>query len=260
MMGIKKLSIADIQTGDFLYYDPDLKDQCYKFCAARDIDCLPALDNSRQIYVRNDELKGFETENVSEDRLVDGEIGIFDLQLLEKFRERPLLLVYGAHDLTGVVHFCDYNKPVVSLYLYELFFAYEKALRSLLIQAGKTNDDMISFFELQKAKKRKAEDIKHYDEKITDYRTKGSKKKIPSFEVFYFSDLLALVNHLKIIKLSNPGELRNMVMHAGEFVHVQDPLTDDFIYNFRSFEVFFTLALQLHQDFKRVTNRLAFIQ
>lgn len=250
----KRLIISDIQTTELLYYDPGLKEQCYKFCAQRDIDCLPALDDPQKIYMRNDAGKNFKESPVTVDRIVSGEVNIFIPAMLERFRQQPLLMVYHGENLTGVVHFCDYNKPVVSIYIYDSFLEYEKTLRSLLIKSGLNNEDMLAYFEEKMLK-----EPDHYKEKIRVYRERDSKKKLQQFEVFYLSDLIALINHKKLIKLGDVGKLRNLVMHANEFVLMQDPTTDDLLYDFNTFEDFFGLVLLLHSDLKRVSNRLEFI-
>jgi hypothetical protein len=258
MIDRKTLTIADIQTSDLLYYDPDLKEKCYQFCKDRDIDCLPSVDDPKTVYLRDDIKRNFQPAPATKDRSVNGETSIFDPDMLERFRQQHLLMVYHGNDLTGVVHFSDYNKPVVSIYLYELFLSYEKTLRNLLIQSGKNNADMIAYFEEKKAKEQKSEVIVYLSKKINDYHKEGSKRKVPPFEVFYLTDLTALINHMKIIKITDFSNLRNMVMHANEFVHRQDPTTDDFIFEFEPFEKFFKLAVKLHIDFKRVKNRIAF--
>src|SRR5687767_4703682 len=125
------VTFADIQISSILFYDPDLKDECYKFCVKRNIDCLPALDNPRKVYVRDDVIFDFLEEEVKDERIIDGSLNIFEPTLFEKFVTHPLLLVFSNNDLTGVVHFSDYNQPAVSIYLYEVFLSYEKALRDI---------------------------------------------------------------------------------------------------------------------------------
>ncbi|MEI7846169.1 MAG: hypothetical protein WCK35_10230 [Chloroflexota bacterium] len=260
MIGKKLLTISDIQTDEILYYDPDLEKQCYTFCLDRDIECLPALDNPQMIFLRNDEKQGFSKESVSETRSVNGDINIFASGMLEKFAARPLLMVYQGSELTGVVHYSDYNKPNVSLYLYELFFNYEKALRNTLIQHGFDNASMIAYFEEKKLRGKDQKTIDYYASKVTDYQDRGSKKKLPAFEVFYLKELVALTNNKKIFKPSlndTVTSLRNMVMHVNQFVEMKDLATDNLIYDFAVFQKFFGMALQLHTDFKRVNNHLA---
>jgi hypothetical protein len=260
----RKITISDIQTTDLLFFDPDfapeIKDQCFKFCRDRDIDCLPALDDANKVYIRDEKSLSFRAEEITSMRKVDGTLNIFDRQLLQRFSDQSLLLVYSDADLTGVVHFSDYNKSFVSVYLYELFLAYEKNLRTLLRKYSLKNHDMIAYFELKKSKVKREKDIEFYEDKIQQsYDNIKKNTKLPQFEVFYLKDLIALVNHRKIISLKDEVfELRNLVMHAHEFVHMEDPETDDFIYNLASFKKFFHQVNILISDHKRVKNYLAF--
>jgi hypothetical protein len=251
----KNLRIADIQTSDILFYDDGQKDRCYKVCAERNIDCLPALDEPRTLYSRDDALQKFRSERLGDERKLGPEVNIFDSAVLEKFRLQPLLMVYQGNDLEGVVHFSDYNKPLVRAYLYGLLHEYEKSLRALLIRNGFKNVDMIAYFSDKKARDGNPE---LYETKINDYFKYGSQKKLPQFEVFYVWDLIALVNHKHILKLSDKSKLRNMLMHANEFANPEDPGAENFIYDFETFENFFRWTQELQLDYKRVTNRLVF--
>ena len=251
----KILRMADIQTSDILFYDEGAKDRCYKFCFDRNIDCMPSLDDPRSVYLRDDVLSKFRAEALMEDRRISADANVFDPQVVEKFRHQPLLFAYRGNELSGVVHFSDYNQPQVSAHLYELFFEYEKALRTLLIRSGLKNVDMIAYFSDKKAKGDSAE---FYENKINDYFKFGSQKKLPQFEVFNLTDLIALTNHKRIIKISDKTKLRNMVMHANQFVNMQEPGAEGFIYDFETFENFFRWCQELFLDFKRVNNRLVF--
>ena len=247
--------MADIQTSDILFYDESAKDRCYKLCADRNIDCLPSLDDPRAVYLRDDILSKFRAESLMEDRRVSADANIFDSQVVEKFRRQPLLLVYQGNELSGVVHFTDYNQPQVSAYLYEMFFEYEKTLRALLIRSGLKNVDMVAYFSDKKAKGDHAE---FYETKINDYFKFGSQKKLSQFEVFNLTDLIALTNHKRIIKLTDKTKLRSMIMHANESINIQDPGAESFIYDFETFENFFRWCQEMFLDFKRVNNRLTF--
>ena len=259
------IRISDIQTTDLLFFDPKfdamMKDQSFKFCRDRDIDCLPALNDVNKVYIRDEKSLSFREEEVTADRKLDGNSNIFDKHLLQRFSVQPLLLVYSGTELTGVVHFSDYNRPLVSIYLYELFLDFEKNLRRLLRKHSLKNNDMIVYFEQKKSKAKKEKYIQFYEEKILQSNDNLRRNpKLQQFEVFYLKDLIALINHRKIISLRDEVfELRNSVMHAHELVNMDNPEADDLIYNFASFQNFFRLADILHQDYRRVINYLAFI-
>jgi hypothetical protein len=253
----KILRFSDIQTSEVLFYDEAVKDRCFKICTERNIDCLPVLEEPRTLYYRDEVLQKFRPENLSENGRVSADANLFDAQVLEKYRLQPLLLVYQGNELSGVAHYTDYNKPLVSATLLEILFEYEKSLRALLIRSGYKNVDMIAYFSDRKTKERTPE---LFERKVNEYFKYGSQKKLPQFEVFYMADLTALINHKRILKLNDKTKLRNMLVHANEFVNLDEPGTENFIYDFETFETFFRWVQELRLDMKRVANRLVFSQ
>lgn len=260
MSTINTLSMRDIQISDILYYDPTFAEDCYKFCLERDIDCLPSMDDSRKIFRRQPEAHDFVEEVVPEERIVADWQNIFDPELADKFTRNALLLVYSHDTLTGVVHFSDYNQPVVSSYLYNLFLAYERTLRIILELRGYHNRDMIGYFEERIAHPKEQNDKNQFSRKIREYKKhKDDIEKLPEFHSFYLRELIELAEHKKVILVENKvTELRNMVMHAHDFVNMEDPHTDNLIYNPKTFQKFFDFAVTLHKDYKRVVNHVAF--
>lgn len=256
-----KLIISDIQTTDLLYYDPAFGDQGHQFCRDRDIDCLPSLDNPSLFYRRNDKTEHFEPENLKPERCILGSRFIFHSDLLEQLRTYHVLFVIGDGELSGVVHFADYNKPVVSDYLYTCLAAYERNLRQLAILSGLSEADMGAYFR-QKLQEREAAGKKaeHFQRKLASFEQQISQRsQTPAFQLFYLDDLLGLLKHHGFISLQNSvRELRNSVMHAHELVNMVDVTTPDYIYDFHTFEKFFQRARALLDDARRVENRIRF--
>lgn len=260
-MPLSQIYFSDIQTSDLLYYDPEFEDLCYRFCRERDIDCLPSLDDPFVFFRKTD--TGFREEEVMPDRMVDGNSSIFKKPLLERFLANSLLFVYMNNELTGVVHFSDYNRPAVNAHLYELLSAYERSLRKLLLLHGLKNEDMLEYFRdiVEKVKSSGNNDqISRYARNLKGFENKRAEnEKLPAFERFYLLDLIELANYRGVITVS-PGtnDLRNMIMHAHELVYMYDANRGDYIYNFASFEFFFSRVGILLQDYKRVNNKIAF--
>ena len=179
----------------------------------------------------------------------------FSRETLEAFERNHILLVHSDGELSGVVHFSDYSKPAVSVYLYELFFQYERALRAYLRAHELHNDDMLAFFELR------LKDDRRYQRRIDGFRSRIVElAREPEFQRFHLNDLIGLANEAGKIVLNNDVvKLRNMIMHAHELVDMKDWRTDDLVYDFESFRRFFELALALHADFRKVKNRIAFL-
>lgn len=111
--------IADIQTTDLFYFDDQQTQVCYSFCKRRDIDCLPVIGNPSAFSQRNDEAEGFDQYDFTGDRWTDANTFLFRPDLLKQFREQPIQFVFTHGELTGVVHFSDYNNSAVSIYLYD---------------------------------------------------------------------------------------------------------------------------------------------
>lgn len=254
-----KVTIGEIQTRDLLYYDPDLNDVCFRFCQDRNIDCLPSLFDQK-IFFRWEET-GFYEDKITAERSLDENEFIFDSSLLERFRANHLLFVHQNKALTGVIHFSDYNRPIVSTYLFNLLTAFEKSLRRLLVQAGLKNKQMLEYFQRvsETAKKTERKDI--YAGKLNEYeKHRDRNEKLPAFEGFYLKDLIELAKEHKIVCVREEvNTLRNMIMHANELVNLDDVNRDDYIYDFTSFEKFFKQAETLVQDYKKVNNRIAFM-
>lgn len=255
------LRIADIQTSPLLYFDPGTEENGYKFCCDRNIDCLPSLDNSHRFLLRDDELKGFREEPLEQTRIIDGFKNIFSSEMIDRFRVNHLLFVYTHEEISGVIHFSDYNKPIVSSYLYKQFSAYEKALRDLLVKYRLNNLDMFEYFELKATSSIAKGDKEHFKRRIGIYkRQEKDLPNIPVFQSFYLDDLIGLIKHKNRMDLSDKTtSLRNHVMHAHDFINMEDTSTEDFLYKFSTFEDFFDTALLLQHDLKRVLNRVAFL-
>jgi len=259
-MTINPITFSDIQTSDLLYYDADIAEDCFKFCLARNIDCLPMLNNPRKYYRRAQ--TSFTNEIITSKMCVEANDFIFNDGMLTKFKNNHLLFVFNGQVLTGVVHFSDYNKPEVGIYLFTLLDSYERSLRKLLAQSGYTNEDMLNYFIYKINRERKESRTKtEFENKKSDYeRNKSKYDLLPPFEMFYLTDLIYFTNHMKLSKVHDGvKELRNAIMHAHTYVGKEDVNRNDYIYDFQSFKEFFSQVVILHQDYKKVNNRLAFL-
>lgn len=255
-----KPKIADIQTSNLLYYDPDFKDLYFRFCQKRDIDCLPSLTDPSKLLLKTE--AGFEEQDVSPGRKLDGDTPLFAPDLLERFRGCPLLFVYNKYELTGVVHFADYNRPAVSVYLFDLLSRYERSLRRLLALHGLKNQDMLAYFQSFDNPAETKRTRNHFARALSEYeRNKERNAKLPEFECFYLKNLMELAQYHKVIDLSpEVNDLRNKIMHAGDPVSLHDAGRGDLIYTLDSFQTFFNQASLLIQDSRKVRNKIALLE
>jgi hypothetical protein len=256
----KRIKLEDIQITDILFYDPDMEEACLRFCQERALDRLPSLSDPEMCYQITE--SGFSEVGVPFNRRVDSKIFIFNPTLLERFRENQLLFVYENKELTGVVHFSDYNNPAVSAYLFTLLASYEKALRKLLALNGLINQDMLDYFQEVVTTTENDERRRLFSQKLEDYKKyRARNDKAHAFERFSLRDLVEFAKKREVIEVGdNVSELRNMVMHALEFIQLKDANRDDYIYDFESFTIFFEQVTTLLLDYKRVTNKFAWFQ
>lgn len=258
-MTAKRLCIRDIQVTEIFYYDPVFAEDGYQFCRNGDIDCLPSLDEPDYFYRRNDETKSFERQEILPERCIQAHISIFDPRLVDRLSHNHVLFVYEHEELTGVVHFADYNNPAVGDYLYTYLSTYERKLRELANLNKLTDADMGNYF---RAKLQQKKESGYFQRKAVKFeKDKEKRAKYPLFQSFYLEDLIGLLKHQNIIKLKGKVvDLRNSVMHAHEFVNMVDQATPDYIYDFSTFQKFFKRAQALILDAKRVENHIRFKQ
>lgn len=238
--------IADIMTVDLLYYDQSCHDDCYRFCEERDIDCLPVIGESSSFYRHNDEIGDMERRRLTADRRLNAHTPLFRPDLLDRFCRQHVMFIFDRGEMTGVVHFSDYNKSLVSAYLYTQIAAYEQSLRDLIEAHDLNHEDMLSYLEIRKKGSRG-----RFETLIKQ------KLQAPKFQVFGLRELIGFVESRDIIQLDDDVvELRNGVMHANRLIDRVDPNTDDLVYDFTTFEIFFNRVLTLLADSRRVHNRL----
>jgi len=252
--------IADIQTTDLLYYDDQKIADCYSFCKGRNIDCLPVIGNPSTFFQRNKEAEEFDQNELTEDRWIHAYAFLFRPDLLERFKNQPIQFVFTHGELTGVVHFSDYNSSAVSIYLYDQIAKYERSLRQLAVLEKLENKDMRDYFESNSKEPRvKNKDRKFFEKRLNLYSSKQKEMlKVEEFQVFYLDDLIGLLEFRNVIQLDDSVvKLRDMIMHANSLIGMVDVHTDDLIYDIASFDRFFRRALALLSDSKRVHNRIA---
>lgn len=258
-----RLVIKNIQTTELLYFDPAFVDQGYQFCRDRDIDCLPSLDDLTHFYRRDDQVRKFRAEKLTPERCISSNRAIFHPALLKQLQKNHILFVIDDGELSGVVHFSDYNKPIVSDFLYTYLAAYERSLRQLAIMSKFSETDMEDYFH-QKLQERESsgKDGSYFQGKLHAIeRQKNHRAQTPPFQRFYLDDLLGLLKHKGTISLQgNVRDLRNSVMHAHEPVNMVDVTTPDYIYDFATFETFFKRVQALFEDTRRVQNRIRFLE
>jgi len=256
-MSVPLIHLSEIQTTDLIYYDRDFHAECLRFCACRDIDCLPSLTDPKKYFTKTGQ--DFEENDIPLEQIVDSRLSIFEPALLARIYSKKLLFVTTDNILSGVVHFSDYNRPVVHTFLFNLLSEYERGLRRLFRFHGLINQSMVDYFQA-KIETTHGDEKNHYRKKFKGYENhKAENEKLTPFECFYLTDLIELARHHSIIEVDlDTCELRNYVMHAHELIHLKDSTQEnDQIYTPESFKVFYNRVLVLMLEYKKVTNRIA---
>lgn len=246
-----KLHFDRIMTSQVLFYDNSFEAICMNYCQERYISYLPSLDNFDICYRFAD--RKFQEERIDESQKVSVDDDIFDKLVVEKFEAHQVLFVFEKNELVGVVHFSDYNRSPVFIYVYSLLLAFEKGLRELLIRIGLSNEDMIEFLELHQ------NENDYYKKQLEYYsgsKIKDEMKELETFQMFYLKELIGLVNYKKILRLSESvNYIRNIVMHAKNPVKYEDYEVAGLIYNIESFKKFFESIKSLQSELREVTNK-----
>ena len=239
------LYISDIQTKEIFFFDEAYRKECFDFCNKRNIDFLPSLNKSNEIWHKV--VDDFHSTIIAEKAKINGNTKAFDEKIVEAFRTNNLLFVYAGTELTGVLHFSDYNTHIVNVYLFGILSQYEKMLKEYLRKHGVTNEAIIDFSGNSQYRREK------FQEKIN---------KSQDLQCFYLRDIINFTNDRKIgnIQLNHFDviELRNMIMHANELVNKKNFDDDNLIFDFISFEIFFNRVLILNHDYLRLKNRMNF--
>ncbi len=249
------LSFADIMTSKIVFYDESVETDYLQFCTERNISYLPSLKDFSICYKKND--NEFLRENIEENQKVKIEEDVFDTSVIEKFEKYQVLFVYRKNELVGVVHFCDYNRFPVFIYIYSLVLVFENRLKSLLTYFKLSNKDMIEFFKSQSNNSRNGG---YYTEQLKKYSGSwhvDKMKELEPFQWFLLKDLIGLANFKKKLKISESvNEIRNNVMHARNPVTHKDYELEELVYDFKSFKEFFRKVKLLQFELRKVTNKM----
>ena len=255
------LRISDIENKDILYYDAELQTHCYRVCQQRDILYLPSLDEPEQVYVRDDRTQAFIPQPIIANMKVDGSQPAFCTPVSNAFRQHYLLLVYTGGELSGVLHFSDYNKSAVSVYLFEMFFQYDRLLRASLQAQLLTNTDMLKYFESQAVEAKTLPARMQYQSKIEDYRKrKDELERLPPFQSFSLGDLIGFANAHGNKLHPEVARLRPMILRPRPLETAADRNAGGPIQGIVAFQRFCRGAMLLQHDYQKLHNQVAFLQ
>lgn len=155
--------------------------------------------------------------------------------------------MYNHDELVGILHFTDYNKMPINIYLYAQIIELEYLLRALAHKYNLTLQNLVDFW-VQKASKSQyyKKRLKEYIETVKDLKELG---KTPDLTWIYLTDLIDLINHSNVLKISREiQELRNGIMHARNNIDAYFEFsTTTMLRNLEAFLEFFNTVQKLKQ-------------
>ncbi len=250
-----QVTFDDIMTSEIVFFDASFEKDCIQFCKERNITFIPSLEFFDRCYELTDDDK-FQEEKIEESQKVNIGENVFDKSVFEKFEKHHVLFVYRDDELEGVVHFCDYNRSPIFIYIYSLLLKFEKELRTLFTYYGMSNKDMIEFFRRQNTKY-----YREQFEKSLIPKNEIIMKELEPFQMFNLSDLIGLANSNDVIQISKSViDIRNIIMHAKNPVKHRNYENDGLIYNYESFKGFFECVKLLQLEFRKVINKINYIR
>jgi hypothetical protein len=238
----RDLTVGDIMATPLLFFDPDYSDRCLEFCRFRGIDSLPSLV-SRELWVLAPGGDHFVKEEMLEKRLVGPAVYVFDPAIRDALLEHGVLFVSDGSGLVGALHGSDYNHPAVSRHLYSLIGQYERALRSLAVNLGLGDSDLVA--NLKKGPARQLE------------RRLQRDPHAPPFHLASLVDLQSLLNDRFEMRLDVDAirYVRNATMHSQELVNQVDPQTPEYVYDSETVTRLFASVETLLRELPFVLNR-----
>lgn len=228
-MNYLKLTFEDIMQTKILYYDKEVENACFDICATLKIDNMPGYDSKSYHEIVN---MKFVEKTINDDLKLKTTDRIFDIQHIEKFKNNNhnILFVYTGAVLKGIVHFADYNKNIVLKRIQDDVLNFELNLREFLVLNGKSNEDIIEYFEQSLSIEKREKNKQHFERKLNFFKSKKTEINIlGAFQLCDLSDLMDYCNSSfsnAIFKFENHkdfnntignqiiGTLRNMVMHG----------------------------------------------
>ena len=175
---VRRLCIVEyLMTNNIYYYETIDEKNLHKFCKEKDIGTLPSK-YSNLVYVLDNNNNFIKKEIKHEEKLKITD-HIFDKDVLESFTEAsPIKYVYKDDVLEGIVHFSDYNRSAVKIYLYGVISEFENNLRTIFISTEIKEESLLEYIKLKAEKDKK---IGIYEEAKRRYES--SKNKSYPFEI-----------------------------------------------------------------------------
>lgn len=262
----KETHLKDIYNVDIIYFDESKKEICARVCKVLYIDSLPDISSYSYWKI----IDGIWKKESIEYEL-DEDVEAFSTQILDLMTQNTSHIVYTTqnHRIGGLVHFTDYECPVVYSNIYQNLNTFERKLRDYLIFMGLNDRRFLEYLEAFKL----PNEAPHYQDilykRISKLKKRRDKK---TFDNIYLSELLEFatseyvteglrlpiklsflkeeINGQRVSRIIN--DLRNFIMH-------HDNITGEVIFNpqyFSEFERFFNMVLTFKDAFSELSKEI----
>ena len=245
--------VKDICATKLIYYIDGQADKLARFCKQHGIVAIPDSKDPSVVYELNPKSLTFSKQKLSKDRTVVEQTYAFDPKVARKLVDHTNVFVTNGQIITGALHYTDYNKMQISIYLYAQITELEHMLRQLLNLYKIKIEDIIKFW-WEKAKL-----SEFYKKRLEEFKQDILEKHTTfSIRDLYLTDLIDLVNHFKILKISRTvQELRNRVMHAKDYVESPEKYsTKTLLKTTSDFSEFFNQVQELFSTKRKIWTLL----
>ncbi|GAB4415984.1 MAG: hypothetical protein OHK0039_25000 [Bacteroidia bacterium] len=231
-------------TTQIVYYDKEFRDECLEFCRVRNIEYLPDINDTVHLHYYDTQANRFEQRKIQEKQVLHPEAYIFGAGIEHVFLRYPVIFIIDRDLLQGVVHFSDYNHPLVYKALYEKLYRLERGMIHLLLNYGR-------FVETDFAEVLKEEGGKLGDKLIDRSFFVRHKVSLTKIMLFARNRKLLKINSLEKISL-----LRNKIAYSEDLVLRTSYATGLLEYDPASFTALMQGCEEIDKLMRQVINRI----
>lgn len=231
------LCAGNIMNRKVYFYEDGSIEKNKKFCKTNNITFLPAKDGESR-YQIDKSTSDFTKEKIPHSQKIQCDEKIFSEDILEKFEKNLVLFVYTDNKIVGVVHFSDYNSPIVYQYLYYKLMEFEETLRKYLVANNLSNENIIDFF-IERVKSCDPTKVDFLCSRIAYFKKQEElMRELRPFQIFNLTDLIFFGNSKFGLRIDDRKikDLRNCVMHFKMLIRYDTNSGSEFIFDYTSFE------------------------
>lgn len=242
---------------DLFYYENYPPKKRREFCRRNDLDYLPRKSNKALMEFKDPE---FEQVYIEDSNLVfNPSENILDEAFTGPFHQKPVRFALSDEEFVGVVHYSDYNCRKVYFKAYKLLYKIEQRLRYLLEKHHLENEVNNKRSDVDNKKSDEDEEFAHLSQAQFRGVLKASYHFADELDIEFFKSMGRRELHDEAYsKDSDPLEkyvdFRNRIMHAKEFVSLDEKSKRKSNYNFKSFKTFLESAKDLEELYTQLEH------